>query len=74
MDRPMTPVPIQPTRVLDGLMSSVALAIERVMKVRQGLERMVVARERSKRRDSDIFFSFVYIDYIVVFFFSFFWG
>ena len=74
MDRPMTPVPIQPTRVLDGLMSSVALAIERVMKVRQGLERMVVARERSKRRDSGIFFSFVYIDYIVVFFFSFFWG
>ena len=74
MDRPMTPVPIQPTRVLDGLMSSVALAIERVMKVRQGLERMVVARERSIRRDSGIFFSFVYIDYIVVFFFSFFWG
>ena len=74
MDRPMTPVPIQPTRVLDGLMSSVALAIERVMKVRQGSERMVVARERSKRRDSGIFFSFVYIDYIVVFFFSFFWG
>ena len=44
------------------------------MKVRQGMERMVVGRERSKRRDSGIFFSFVYIDYIVVFFFSFFWG
>ena len=44
------------------------------MNVRQGLERMVVERERSKTRDSGIFFSYVYIDYIVVFFFSFFGG
>jgi hypothetical protein len=73
MERPMTPVPIQPTRVLDGLMGSeveevvVVVAMERRWKVRREGERVGVKEwwERESdsgrsRRGTGISFFFIY--------------
>ena len=62
MERPMTPVPIQPTRVLDGLMGSeveevvVVVAMERRWKLRRERE----SDSGRSRRGTGISFFFIY--------------